>query len=147
MRKGLVLVIPHPDHVTQFLEAPDFEIVQGLAEKGQHDAPGSMVQIPFLSRFYNFTSALAWNGFTHAEKTRHKDVCHLILLSSAKSAVVRTNEGEVHQCVLVVQQAFCLKNTELIYENQKPSIRMVELNCILTHHQHNLLVGRRRSNG
>ena len=84
--------------------------------------------------------ALAWNGFTHAEKTQHKDVCHLILLSSAKSAVVRTNEGEV-------QQAFCLKNTELIYENQKPSIRMVELNCILTHHQHNLLVGRRRSNG
>ena len=64
--------------------------------------PGRMVQIPFLSRCYNFTSALAWNGFTHAEKTQHKDVCHLILLSSAKSAVVRTNEGEVHQCVLVV---------------------------------------------
>ena len=31
--------------------------------------------------------------------------------------------------------------------NQKPSIRMVELNCILTHHQHILLVGGRRSNG
>ena len=60
VRKGLVLVIPHPDHVKQFLEAPDFEIVQGLAEKGQHDAPGRMVQIPFLSRFYNFTSL--WPG-------------------------------------------------------------------------------------
>ena len=60
VRKGLVLVIPHPDHVKQFLEAPGFEIVQGLAEKGQHDAPGRMVQIPFLSRFYNFTSL--WPG-------------------------------------------------------------------------------------
>ena len=51
----------------------------------------------------------------HAEKTQRKDVCHLILLSSAKSAVVRTIVGGVPRDVLVLQQRFCLKNTELIY--------------------------------
>ena len=56
VREGLVLVIPRPDHVKEFLGPDDFEIVKKLAERGQHDAPGGMVEIPFLSRFYNFTS-------------------------------------------------------------------------------------------
>ena len=55
VRKGLELVIPHPEHVKAFL-GDDFEIVKKLAERRKEDAPGGMITIPFLSRFYNFAS-------------------------------------------------------------------------------------------
>ena len=47
-------------------------------------------------------SRLAWNGFTNAKKTQHKDVCHLISLSSDKSAVVRIIASGAHQDSLVI---------------------------------------------
>ena len=53
VREGLELVIPHPEHVKTFL-GDDFEIVKKLAERRKDDAPGGMIKIPFLSRFYNF---------------------------------------------------------------------------------------------
>ena len=50
VRQELQLVIPHPNHVKAFLGDSDFEIVEKLAKN-----PGDrMVDIPFLSRFYNF---------------------------------------------------------------------------------------------
>ena len=50
VRQELQLVIPHPKHVKEFLGESDFEIVKELA-KNPNDR---MVDIPFLSRFYNF---------------------------------------------------------------------------------------------
>ena len=50
VRQELQLVIPHPKHVKEFLGESDFEIVKELA-KNPRDR---MVDIPFLSRFYNF---------------------------------------------------------------------------------------------
>ena len=50
VRPELQVVIPHPTHVKEFLGDSDFEIVEKLA-KNPHDR---MVDIPFLSRFYNF---------------------------------------------------------------------------------------------
>ena len=50
VRQELQLVIPHPKHVKEFLGESDFEIVKELAQKSH----GSTVDIPFLSRFYNF---------------------------------------------------------------------------------------------
>ena len=50
MRQELQLVIPHPNHIKAFLGDSDFKIVEKLAEN-----PGDrMVDISFLSRFYNF---------------------------------------------------------------------------------------------
>ena len=50
VRPELQVVIPHPTHVKEFLGDSDFEIVEKLAKN-----PGDrMVDIPFLSRFYNF---------------------------------------------------------------------------------------------
>ena len=43
-------MIPHPNHIKAFLGDSDFKIVEKLAEN-----PGDrMVDISFLSRFYNF---------------------------------------------------------------------------------------------
>ena len=50
VRQELQLVIPHPNHVKEFLGEPDFEIVEKLAK----NPDDRMVDIPFLSRFYNF---------------------------------------------------------------------------------------------
>ena len=50
VRQELQLVIPHPNHVKEFLGDSDFEIVKKLAHKSR----ARMVDIPFLSRFYNF---------------------------------------------------------------------------------------------
>ena len=50
VRQELQLVIPHPKHVKEFLGESDFEIVKGLAK----NPSDRMVDIPFLSRFYNF---------------------------------------------------------------------------------------------
>ena len=50
VRQELQLVIPHPSHVKEFLGDSEFEMVMKLAQKSH----GSMVDIPFLSRFYNF---------------------------------------------------------------------------------------------
>ena len=50
VRQELQLVIPHPKHVKEFLGESDFEIVKKLAK----NPSDRMVDIPFLSRFYNF---------------------------------------------------------------------------------------------
>ena len=50
VRQELQLVIPHPKHVKEFLGESDFEIVKELAK----NPSDRMVDIPFLSRFYNF---------------------------------------------------------------------------------------------
>ena len=50
VRQELQLVIPPPNHVKEFLGEPDFEIVKELAK----NPSDRMVDIPFLSRFYNF---------------------------------------------------------------------------------------------
>ena len=50
VRQELQLVIPPPNHVKEFLGEPDFEIVKELAK----NPSDKMVDILFLSRFYNF---------------------------------------------------------------------------------------------
>ncbi|CAE7151534.1 unnamed protein product [Symbiodinium necroappetens] len=50
VRQELQLVIPHPKHVKEFLGESDFEMVKELAQKTRDRT----VDIPFLSRFYNF---------------------------------------------------------------------------------------------
>ena len=50
VRPELQVVIPHPNHVKAFLGDSDFEIVKELAQKTRDRT----VDIPFLSRFYNF---------------------------------------------------------------------------------------------
>ena len=50
VRQELQLVIPHLNHVKEFLGGFDFEIVKKLAQKSRD----RMVDIPFLSRIYNF---------------------------------------------------------------------------------------------
>lgn len=53
VREGLQLVIPRPEHLKGFLGEEDFDIVMELARKS-HDRTVKTVEIPFLSRFYNF---------------------------------------------------------------------------------------------
>ena len=50
VRPELQVVIPHPSHVKEFLGDSDFEMVKELAQKTRDRT----VDIPFLSRFYNF---------------------------------------------------------------------------------------------
>ena len=57
----------------------------------------------------------------HAERTQHEHVCHLILLSNTKSAVVRT----------IDTTGFWLKNTELIYFSLSRYIALIQVSYMI----------------
>ncbi|CAJ1403875.1 unnamed protein product [Effrenium voratum] len=56
VRENLEVVIAPPSAIKEFLGAEDFEIVQRLAEQKTDEAIGGKIEVPFLSRFYNFGS-------------------------------------------------------------------------------------------
>eukprot|EP00434_Breviolum_minutum_P036636 symbB.v1.2.032469.t1/scaffold3898.1/size48671/1 len=56
VRENLEVVIAPPSAIKEFLGAQDFEIVQRLAEQKTDEAIGGKIEVPFLSRFYNFGS-------------------------------------------------------------------------------------------
>lgn len=91
VRENLEVVIAPPSAVKEFLGAEDFEIVQRLAEQKTDEAIGGKIEIPFLSRFYNFGSRASTGGLLNVElnsSTRRVHLCFCLLKPSLELFVV-----------------------------------------------------------
>ena len=68
VRENLEVVIAPPSAVREFLGAEDFKIVQHLAEQKTDKAIGGKIEIPFLSRFYNFRARANTGGLLNLNR-------------------------------------------------------------------------------
>eukprot|EP00930_Biecheleria_cincta_P097665 TRINITY_DN8936_c0_g1_i1.p1 TRINITY_DN8936_c0_g1~~TRINITY_DN8936_c0_g1_i1.p1 ORF type:complete len:558 (-),score=77.98 TRINITY_DN8936_c0_g1_i1:72-1745(-) len=79
VRDGLELVIAPPNVIKQFLGDQDFGIIKELAEKKLR---GDQINIPFLSRFYNFATDTPTQAVANIGPRRRDSFALAVLIDS-----------------------------------------------------------------